>query len=48
MDVVDDGLFDEGQFQVVAFAVDLGRESEEFIELDGVVADVDCMGRGVP
>ncbi len=46
--VVDDRLLDEGQLQVVPLPVDLRGEAEQLIELDGVVADIDCVGAGVP
>jgi hypothetical protein len=48
LDVVDDGGLDEGDFEVVTLAVDLRTQSEEFIELDGVVTDIDCIATLVP
>lgn len=46
--VVDDGLLDEGQLQVVPLPVDLRGQPEQLIELDRVVTDIDCVGAGVP
>jgi hypothetical protein len=42
LDVVDDGLLNEGDLEVEALAVDLwGEAAGEFIELDGIVTHVD-------
>lgn len=47
--IVDYGLFYEGDLEVEPFPVDLwGERAGEFVELDGVVSDVDCIGWGVP
>ena len=46
--VVDDGSLDEGDFEVITLAVDLWTQTEEFIELDGVVTDIDCITSKVP
>ena len=41
LDVVNDGLFNDRELEVVAFSVPVGRQSApQFIELDGVMADV--------
>ncbi len=40
--VVDDGLFEEWNFEIEAFSVDFwGKWAGEFIELDGIVSYID-------
>ena len=41
LDVVNYGLFNDRELEVVAFSVPIGRQSPpQFIELNGVMADV--------
>ena len=47
--VVDDGLFYEWDFEVEALPVYLrGEWAGDFVKLDGVVADIDCVVDGLP
>lgn len=40
LDIVDDGLLQDGDLEVVALTVDLRGQPRQFIELDGIVPDV--------
>jgi len=47
--VVDNGLFYERDFEVEALPVDLWWEwAREFVELDGVMTDIDCIMNVLP
>ena len=40
LDIVDDGIFDEGELEIEALPVSLGGESEKLVEFDGIVSDI--------
>lgn len=43
LNVIDDGGFEEGYLEIVAFSIDAGAESAcKFIELDCIVSNIDC------
>jgi hypothetical protein len=49
LDIVNDGFFNNGKLEVIAFTVPVGCQSTpEFVELDRVIANIDCIKEKVP
>ena len=40
LDIVNDGLFNNGKFEVVALSIPLRWQPKEFIEFDGIVTNI--------